>query len=263
MAAIKKSLKNRWKDEYYVEVYRLARQGMANVHIAARLGIQLPSFKKFLEEKPALKEALKEARDAAGNAEAFKDYIYGLLPFKLKKIWDRINEVEEDDDAFEKTKKILSGKGTQVLQHLFLYAIVQCNFNKSEACRKVGVEARKLRRWMLDPEFQELLNEIHEHKKNFFESKLVELVGRGDTTATIFVNKTINKDRGYGEKSSVDVTVNGQITHAHSLSLDKLGLSLEARKEILAKITQAEKGNLALEDNSEEDVIDAEFEEKE
>jgi hypothetical protein len=92
-----------------------------------------------------------------------------------------------------------------------------------------------------EPEFGELMNEIHEHKKNFFEAALVGLVASGDSSATIFVNKTFNKDRGYNDK--IELSVEGSVQHEHvhahvhaHISVDELDLSLEVKREILQAI---------------------------
>jgi hypothetical protein len=89
------------------------------------------------------------------------------------------------------------------------------------AARKVGTTAEQVKIWMRkDVVFRRLVEGIHEHKKDFFESSLINLVRQGDSAATVFANRTQNRDRGYSEKVTVDI--NTKTTHEHAITVDDL-----------------------------------------
>lgn len=82
------------------------------------------------------------------------------------------------------------------------------------------------------------------------------LVKQGDSAATIFASRTLNRDRGYDPKLTVEHT--GQVQHSHVLSLETIipQLSPKAQREILAAIEKAEAKQLP----AHEEVEDAEYE---
>jgi hypothetical protein len=86
-----------------------------------------------------------------------------------------------------------------------------------------------------DPEFAELVDEIHLHKKDFFESKLVELVQSGDSSATIFANKTMNRDRGYGDKTTIEHT-GTVVVEQRVVQIGDLALPVDVRRAILGAV---------------------------
>lgn len=70
------------------------------------------------------------------------------------------------------------------------------------ACEKVGISRTTFYRWCdADPEFKEKADEITETQVDFVESKLLQQINEGDTTAIIFYLKTKGKKRGYNEKA--------------------------------------------------------------
>ena len=131
-------------------------------------------------------------------------------------------------------ERLLDNAGKRARQHLFLYALTASNFNASEACRKVNISRKTFENWVTtEPEFGQLIDEMHWHKKNFFESALVGLIRSGDSSATIFANRTLNRDRGYNEKFELEVK--GQVNHAHAhiVQIDDLNLPIKVRRLIL------------------------------
>lgn len=255
---------HKWKDEYWFKIYDLARSGMTDCAIATAMGWSHRStLFRFYRKKPALKEAVERVRAEGGKSETFRDYVHGRLPAKLKKLWDKILSWEEDPYGVDKVEAMLARRGQRVRQHLFFYALVHGNFNITEACRLVNISTTTFRQWLnLDPDFQALMEEIHWHKKNFFEGALINLVKNGDSAATIFVNRTVNRDRGYNDKHTTDVNVSisGEVNHKHAqVTLKDLDLSLEARKEILQKLRQ-KTAPAQLTHEQAGEVIDAEFE---
>lgn len=230
-----------WKDENYIIAYELAKSGMSEVKMAQALGVSTVTLRKWKQQKPALVFAIEKAKGAnSGRALAkdFHEYIYQKLPPELAEIWDEIHAVEHEKNSILKIEALLKGAGKRGRQHLFLHSLVTSNFNVSRACSMMNMSRKTFENWVTnEPEFGELMNEIHEHKKNFFEAALVGLVARGDSSATIFCNKTMNRDRGYNEKIELDVQ--GMIEHNHTHALipvDELTLSLNTKKEILEAV---------------------------
>lgn len=70
------------------------------------------------------------------------------------------------------------------------------------ACEAIGIGRSTYYRWYnADPDFRERVDEVTETQVDFVESKLMQAINAGDTTATIFYLKTKGKKRGYNEKA--------------------------------------------------------------
>lgn len=209
----------KWRETHYVTAYILAKQGYTDAKISACLGVEPPLFSKWRKKRPALNEALNLARDADGKdcVKDFRDYVLGRLPDHLQDLWDEINLCDSVPYGTARLKQMLDNRGTRIRQHLFLYALVACDFDASEACKKVCIQKGTLNQWQAgDPEFAELLDEIHEAKKDFLEGRLLRLVKQGNAAAIIFANKTLNKDRGYGDSKTVRHEGGVEHTHTHT-----------------------------------------------
>lgn len=69
------------------------------------------------------------------------------------------------------------------------------------ACRDMGICAREYYNLCeKDEEFRQAALEIIQRQVDHVESKLFDLIDKGDTTAIIYYLKSKAKDRGYGEK---------------------------------------------------------------
>lgn len=234
----------RWDDRFYVEAYALAQQGLPDNAIAAAIGVSATAFWKWAKSKPALAEALKRARTSTGpkGSGQFSAYVYKNLPPHLQQLWDRINLCDRTTSGYERMEHLFKEAGLRARQHLFLHAMIVTHFNWSEACRKVGISKATVDLWVrTDPDFPALVDEIHWHKKNFFESHLIERVAEGDVPSTIFANRTMNRDRGYGDTKQIEVT--GEVRHTHShlqvvIDPEKLGLSEEMTLALLEKLRE-------------------------
>ncbi len=228
----------KWQDIFLVRSYEMARSGLKDSQIADALGVSRVTFTKWKEDKPALNDALSMGRvnQSKGNGvQRFLEYTYDRLPPDLKELWDEIKKVDEGKSNLVSLEAILQDAGEKARQELFFHALVHYNFNPSHACRAVNVSKDELDRWVTsDPDFARLVEQMHWHKKNLFEGKLVELVMQGDPSAVIFANKTHNRDRGYNDK--VEVDVKHTHTHKHSHRVKVSTLSLEAKKEMLAQL---------------------------
>jgi hypothetical protein len=226
-----------WDDSYYVECYRLARAGMTNKAIARKLNVGMTTFLKWLQCKPVLKETLEKARSSeqGGKKESFKDFVFGRLPESLQKLWEEIDSLPEEATS-EDVHRILKGRGKRCRMQLYLYALAESDFSQTEARKLLGISRRQWRIWSSDPDFGELQFEILQHKKDFLESSLMALVRQGDSAATIFANKTLNRDRGYSERVSVDVNVSKKLSHDVRLRLDEMPVDM--KRQLLAHLDE-------------------------
>jgi transposase-like protein len=85
--------------------------------------------------------------------------------------------------------------------------------NLSATCRAHKVSRSTFGEWCKkDPEFAAEVEEVKEEFLDFAEECLVERMRAGDTTAIIFALKSKGKQRGWGEKSEmqVDLTSSGK-----------------------------------------------------
>lgn len=229
---------SKWRDSHYVTAYEAARDGGSKEQIAAALGMSSFSLDSWRKKKPALDLAISRGREVRGgtDAQSFRDYVYQRLPKHLRELWDKIHACEKKKSGLERVEALLHNAGKQVRQSLFIYALTATNFNFSRACRMVNINLATFEQWKtLDPDFAELLDEIHWHKKNFFENSLIGRCASGDTSAIIFANRTFNRDRGYADKQEIEHS--GEVTHLHAgLRISDLDLPLETKKQILEAI---------------------------
>lgn len=72
------------------------------------------------------------------------------------------------------------------------------------SCDEVGIRYNTHRNWMMDDEtYKAAVDHILNMQGDKVESKLMELVEAGDTSATIFYCKTKLKHRGYTERTEI------------------------------------------------------------
>lgn len=200
--------------------------------VAAALDVRLETLRSWLNSKPEFKLAKEMADQRRGTRDTFQGYIFQHLSPEAKEIWDKL-QFWQETSSYERINVILGGKPKRIRQELFIHALVSSNFSLSEACRISGVSYSQMDDWRrYDAEFRQLIEEIQWHKKNFFERALIDLVEERHPGATIFVNRTINADRGYTEK--IQVEHSGNI--GEGLSVDDLDLDLETKRKILAAI---------------------------
>jgi hypothetical protein len=230
--------KSKWDDKMLIWAHEYAREGLTDAGIGRALNIPAPTFRQWLNKKPLLKYAIDRGRhlNKTRSTRTFLAYLREHLSDELRPLWDEILALDLKESGIDKFEAMLASKGKRARQQLFLYALVSSGFNASEACRRTGIDRKTMHAWIYnDPEFAELMEEIRWHQGNFFEGALVRKIAEGDTAATIFANKTFNRDRGYAEK--VDVQVSGQIDHSHTvIKIDELDLPLALRRQLLEAI---------------------------
>lgn len=85
----------------------------------------------------------------------------------------------------------------------------------TSACKAVGIERTSHYKWMNnDEEYRRQVEDIENIAIDFVETKLLNNIANGDTSASIFYLKTKGKKRGYVEKYDVDMNANikGELT---------------------------------------------------
>lgn len=232
----------KWDDGYYVKAYRAARGGVSDGGIAGLLGVSPPTLAAWREDKPALDEAIRQARDE--RHDVFRDYVWERLGPEEQATWDEINRVADEPNATARMDAMFAEKGKAMRQSLFVYAWVRNGFNMAKAARAVGVTSRQVRVWQEDDlDFADLIREIDVQKKHFFQDALMQLVAEGDTSAVLFANRTYNRD-WYGERHEVSIEKRVEQTVVH---IDALNLPLETRRQLLAAMAAGGHGGRVLE----------------
>jgi len=101
---------------------------------------------------------------------------------------------------------------------------------------KIGVNKATLYRWAQDhAEFCDMLSKMNETQ----ERRL--LAGGLSSSFNAAITKLMLAKQGYSEKQEIDHTTNGKDMPSSQLRLSDLGLSVEAKREILEKINEKKK----------------------
>ncbi len=243
MAAIKKTRK--WKPILLVKIYRLARLGVPEREMCAQIGISRKTLFFWKKEFPELREAFSMAAHELADGESMPAWMYKHLTPEMGTLWEKILIWSREEDGLSKVEMMLEDHGKKVRQQLFLYALCVCKFSCSRAMKKVLITKKELDKWLLDPEFRDLMEEVEWHKGNFFEESLVKLVKEGNPQAVLFANKTFNKSRGYMARSEIDVNHSGMVMHG-IVDLGELlpFLSKDSKLDLMAAIRKAEESKL-------------------
>ena len=89
---------------------------------------------------------------------------------------------------------------------IFLQALENNYGNISSSCRSSNIGRQTYYEWKkVDPEFVESCESINEGLVDNAESKLKELIDRGNVVAIIFYLKCKGKKRGYAEKQTFEL----------------------------------------------------------
>lgn len=225
---------DKFEPTMYVTAYELARDGLSDERIARNLGVAGKTFRTWCARRPALADAVARGRHRRdpGDEFTFHRYVFDHLSPKLQKVWNDINACQDLPNAVERTEALLGHHGIRARQHLFLYALTQSMFNVSQALRKLCIARKTYDDWRYnDPDFASLMQEIHWHKDNFFESAFIGRVVAGDTHAIIHAAKTKLRHRGYNDKIEIEHT--GTVQHEHTVSIADLDLDVATRRAVL------------------------------
>lgn len=235
----KKNPKSIYKDVHVFFIYECARKGMPGTEIAKALEISYATFNKWLERYPMARMAMTEGKAAKQDKGAtFKQYMMNQMTEEQRDVWSLIEAANVNRTGFALIDEITQGQGERSMQSFYLQALVSSNFNNTKACAMVGINFKRVELWKEDPSFADMVSEIEQHKKNFFEDAFIDLAAEGHAGAIIQANKTLNADRGYSEKRVV--THEGTIGHAHvTMSIEDLMpyLDTKTKRNILGAIT--------------------------
>lgn len=220
--------------EYILAVYDAFLRSASDTEAARSLGqASSTALNKKVEKHPELKAAKEAAlQKKKESPQTYQEYLYKHLSPEARKIWKELDFWKGHESESEKINQILIGKAKKLRQEIFIHALIHTNYHMSEALYRAGVSYATFTSWVeADPEFRFLVKEIHWHKKNFFEGALIDLVAMRVPSVVIHVNKTVNADRGYGDRVQVDT---GPQDNAHKEpSLDDLNLPVEVKVQVL------------------------------
>lgn len=255
MATVKHQPDRKFKPTYYVEAYKLAREGLPDHEIAKALGVTGKTYRRWKRRRPAFLAALEDARSNDEGKETLEEYLYDRLTPEMQELWTEIVKFRKDKRGVVKVKELLDDKGVRIRQHLLLHALARTKFDHSQALKLVCVSKKTYDYWCdNDPEFESLVKEMEWHKGNWYTKHFNEMVAKHDSACVLHAMKTYNKDRGYGEKT--EVAIDHTHTHVHGIiDFERLApmLSLDAKRELLAAMDKLEKKMLP------EHIEDAEF----
>ena len=229
-----------YKEKLIIDIYSMARDGVSGASIAKALHVTGACFSQWKKTKKSVRYALKRgAEDRRKNTNLnWTEYISRQLPSHLQNTWEKITEYGRETNGYNKIEKLLSNESHHVKQELLVYAILICGFSISKALKKVSIPRKTFLYWAeTDPDFVDLLNEVEQIKKDFYEEGLFKLVRAGDSPAIIFGNKTLNRDRGYGEV--IETQISGMVG-VMSLPISELGLPPEILRVILQAVEAKE-----------------------
>jgi transposase len=206
--------------------------------VAAIMDTTIGTLLDWVRRFPELKEAKEMATRRKKESASLDGYMFRHLSLETKKLWDDLTFWKDDANSEEKFRNVLKGITKTQRQEIYLHALVKTGWNPSSAARIACVPLRTVDGWQReDKNFGELVREMEVHRKNFFEHALVPLARQGNAAAVLFVNRTLNSDRGYNEKIAVQHEHSGTIRHI-GYSVKDLNLSLEMRKDLLRAVRE-------------------------
>lgn len=245
----------KWDHSYLVRIYELRRGGMSEKDIGLYFHANPNRWRLWKQKYPSIQKVLDmagaksdPAHPGTRQVERLSDYVYRNLSKELRQVWNEMQVLHRKGKTTpERIEALLDGRGTRFRQWLFFQALSCSNFNTSEACRRVNVPRDTVMSWArADPAFKAVLDSFKEIMKDYAESALFRLISLGDTAATIFVNRTLNADRGYNPKQNIQI--DGAVAHIHATTdvdeedIEKLPLA--ARRALLTAIRAKRGGKL-------------------
>lgn len=186
----------------YVKAYRAARMRLSNHAIAKALGIMPSTMGIWMAENEAFREAVEQGRRDDSGLGLFRAFYQQRLSPECRAYWDEL--VQSDPRARARAKRKLGDAGLRMRQQVYLFTLMECDMAASKARAIADVQKHEVDAWLLDPKFALLLEEVQECKKDFFETSFIGLVASGVPEAIIHAARTVNRDRGYGDKVTVE-----------------------------------------------------------
>lgn len=227
----------KWSNDNYVKVYRLAHTGASKVDCANALGVTVSTFHAWLKQYPSLQTAYASgARDGTNTTTTAElgSYVYQRLDPALQAIWDGMREAYNDNaTGYQRVEALLRGRDLRVRQYLFIHAYVAGQYSISRACRMVNVSPVTVKEWRNDPTFQRLWDEYRAYHSGFFDDALTGMVMRGDSPATIYAHKVYGTPGNAHERVEHEHNHSGTVSHQHAhINLTELDLPVEVLRVI-------------------------------
>lgn len=95
----------------------------------------------------------------------------------------------------------------------FVASLPSCAWSITETAKKVGISRKQYYEWLqLDADFAADVLAAHEERKDWIETALMKEIKDKNTACIIFACKTQLKDRGYVERSELDMRAQIQVT---------------------------------------------------
>ena len=89
----------------------------------------------------------------------------------------------------------------------FLKCLNEQHGHITKACESANIHRRTYYTWIdKDPKFKDLVDDATESLVDHVESKLIENINKLDTTSIIFFLKCKGKDRGYTERTEIELS---------------------------------------------------------
>jgi hypothetical protein len=204
-------------------------QGQSN-----ELGMDRRTFQRTFNHPDWIlaREVATQHHSSRTREKTFGHYVFKHLSAESRKTWEDLKFWVDHQDGQKQIELLVKNLGKRLRQELFIHALVSTNYDISRALFMTGTTRRTIDHWREDLAFAQLFDEIQWHKKNFFEKAMMDLVSERNPLATIWVNKTVNADRGYSEK----IRVEHQLTGNTGFSFEDLDLDMDTRRKVLDAI---------------------------
>jgi len=201
---------------------------------ANEMGMERRRFQRYTAHPRWVKarEVAAANQSARSREKTFGHYVFKHLSDEARETWKELKFWVEHEGGQVQIQRILGGRARKIRQELFIHALVSTHYDMSRALSMTGLAKSTLDHWVAeDLHFAQLFDEIQWHKKNFFEKAMLDLVAERNPLATVWVNKTVNADRGYSEK----IQVQHSIADA-GFTFEDLDLDVDTRRKVLAAI---------------------------
>lgn len=235
-----------------------AIEGLTQVQAAARLGVTDQTLRNWFKQHKAARRAWEHGKEVRDNVTAegkkggaFAQYVFRQLSPEMQDVWElAVGDNPDGDIDYRVSAGVMRAAGDYARKQLYAHALACSNWNVNVAMQMCGISHNELKKWQQsDEDFLQLMHELEFYKRNFWEQQLHNLVARQDKDAVLFVNKTINRDRGYGEamtvthKGTVSQHHTGTIEHQHEhlVNLGSLDLPVDVLRVIMEAIEKADK----------------------
>ena len=243
-----KSVITKWKAEFVVIGYELAREAMTEKQMAKVMGISVDTFRIWERDKPLFAYAIQRGRQwlksmNMDSLEDFRDDVYRTLTPDERVTWEKIHQLNIARSAPDKVRALLKGRGKELRQKMFLCALMKCRFNVSAACRTVDIPRETIERWRReDKKFWALVEAVERVERDWSEGCLRRLVESCDFPAVKF-HLQANYRAKYGNVGNdLNLNVQGKMEHEHTfVTMEDLDLPLNIQKMILTKMREKQK----------------------